>query len=68
MDRNLKITVWTAADLAVDEADLGLSGSPTQVYKDNFVVLEATASKEIAPTPEGIRDLIDELVKEYIVG
>ena len=66
--KNQKITVWTASDLNVDEADLGLSGSPTQVYKVNFVVLEAAESKEIAPTPEGIRALIEELVKEYVVG
>lgn len=67
-ERDLKIAVWTAADLDVDEAELGLSGSPTQVYKVNFVVLESTESKEIAPTPEGIKALIDELVKEYVVG
>jgi electron transfer flavoprotein beta subunit len=67
-ERDLKITVWTVVDLEVDEAELGLSGSPTQVYKVNFVVLESTESKEIAPTPEGIKSLIDELVKEYVVG
>jgi electron transfer flavoprotein beta subunit len=65
--RKLNIEVWTAADLAVDEADLGLGGSPTQVYKVNYVVLETTDSKEILPTPEGIQALIAELVKEYIV-
>jgi electron transfer flavoprotein beta subunit len=67
-ERDLKITVWTAADLDVDESELGLSGSPTQVYKVNFVVLESTESKEIEPTPEAIKALIDELVKEYVVG
>jgi electron transfer flavoprotein beta subunit len=67
-DRNLKITTWTAADLDVDEAELGLGGSPTQVHKVYYVVLEAAESKEVTPTPEGIRGLIEELVKEYIVG
>jgi electron transfer flavoprotein beta subunit len=66
--RKLNIKVWTAADLQVDEADLGLAGSPTQVYKVNYVVLETADSKEIQPTPEGIQALIAELVKEYIVG
>jgi electron transfer flavoprotein beta subunit len=65
--RNLNIEVWTAADLNVDERELGLAGSPTQVYKVNYVVLETTDSKEIQPTPEGIKELIDELVREYIV-
>jgi electron transfer flavoprotein beta subunit len=67
-EHNLKITTWTAADLDVDEGQLGLGGSPTQVHKINYVVLEAAESKEIAPTAEGIRALIEELVKEYIVG
>ncbi len=65
--RHLNIEVWTAADLSVDEGALGLAGSPTQVYKVNYVVLETTDSKEIQPTPEGIQALIAELVKEYIV-
>ncbi len=67
-ERNLKIRVWSAADLNVDEAQLGLAGSPTQVYKINFVVLETTESKEVPPTPEGIQALIQELIQEYIVG
>ncbi len=67
-ERNLKITVWSAADLNVDEAQLGLAGSPTQVHKINYVVLETTESKDIPPTAEGIQALIQELIKEYIVG
>jgi len=67
-ERGMEITVWTVADLDVDEAQLGLGGSPTQVHKINFVVLESTESKEIEPTSEGIKALIDELVKEYVVG
>jgi electron transfer flavoprotein beta subunit len=67
-EHNLKIPVWTAADLQVDETQLGLAGSPTQVHKVNFVVLETTESKEISPTPEGIKALIQELIQEYIVG
>ena len=66
--RKLNIEVWTATDLDVDEAGLGLAGSPTQVYKVNYVVLETSASKEIQPTPEGIQALIAELIQEYIVG
>ena len=66
-DHKLKIDVWNAAELGVQEAELGLAGSPTQVYKVNYVVLETTDSKEILPTLEGIRALIAELVREYIV-
>jgi len=66
--RNLKISLWTAADLEVDEEKLGLAGSPTQVYKVNFVVLETTESKEVPADQEGIAALLQELVQEYIVG
>jgi electron transfer flavoprotein beta subunit len=65
---NLKITVWSAADLSVDETQLGLAGSPTQVHKVSYVVLETAESKDIPATPEGIQALIQELIKEYIVG
>ena len=67
-EHNLKITVWSAADLNVDESQLGLAGSPTQVHKVSYVVLETTESKDIPATPEGIQALIEELIKEYIVG
>jgi electron transfer flavoprotein beta subunit len=67
-ERNLKITVWSAADLNVEESQLGLAGSPTQVHKVSYVVLETTESKDIPATPEGIQALIQELIKEYIVG
>ncbi len=66
--RNLNIEVWTAEDLHVDPNALGLAGSPTQVHKINYVVLETIDSKEIQPTAAGIQALIDELVQEYIVG
>ena len=66
--RNLKIPVWSAADIGADEDKIGLAGSPTQVYKVNFVVLETTESKEVPATREGIAALMQELVKEYIVG
>jgi len=67
-EHSLQITQWSAADLDTDPALLGLAGSPTQVYKVNYVVLEATESKDIPPTAEGIKALIEELVQEYIVG
>jgi electron transfer flavoprotein beta subunit len=64
----LKIPVWSATDIEVDEARVGLAGSPTQVHKINFVVLEARESKQVPPTPEGLRGLVQELMQEYIVG
>jgi len=66
--RHLQIPVWTVDDIEVDQDKIGLAGSPTQVHKINFVVLEMTESKDVAPTQEGIVALIQELVQEYIVG
>jgi electron transfer flavoprotein beta subunit len=66
--RGLSIPVWSADDIGAEESKLGFAGSPTQVHKINFVVLEATESKEIQPTAEGIKSLVEELVKEYVVG
>jgi len=66
--RDLKIPVWTAEDIGAAEGSIGLAGSPTQVHKVNFVVLESTESKTIAPTPEAIAAMVAELVHEYIVG
>jgi electron transfer flavoprotein beta subunit len=66
--RDMRITVWTAADLEADEDKLGLAGSPTQVYKINFVVLETAESKAVLADQEGVAALMQELVQEYIVG
>jgi electron transfer flavoprotein beta subunit len=67
-EKKLKIEVWSADDVDADENLLGLSGSPTQVYKVNFVHLGATEAKNIAPDAESIRVMIEELIQEYIVG
>jgi len=65
---DLKIPVWTAEDVGATEGSIGLAGSPTQVHKVNFVVLEGGDSKTIAPTPQAIAAMVAELVHEYIVG
>jgi electron transfer flavoprotein beta subunit len=66
--RGLEIPVWTADDIGVDAESIGLAGSPTQVHKVSFVVLESTESRTIEPTPEAIAAMVAELVHEYIVG
>jgi electron transfer flavoprotein beta subunit len=67
-ERDLRIPIWTADDVGAAEGQVGLAGSPTQVHKINFVVLESTESKDVPATLEGIQALIAELVHEYIVG
>jgi electron transfer flavoprotein beta subunit len=67
-EHDLVIPIWTAEAIGAEEGSVGLAGSPTQVHKINFVVLESTESKAIPATREGIREMIQELVHEYIVG
>ncbi len=66
-ERGQKITVWSAADVGADYSRVGLSGSPTKVLKVDFVVLESGDSKEITASPEGVAELIEELVEDYIL-
>ncbi len=66
--RDLGIPVWTADDIGATDGPIGLAGSPTQVHRVNFVVLESTESRTIEPTPEAIAAMVAELVHEYIVG
>ena len=65
--RDLKIPVWTAADIGVDEERIGLSGSPTKVLKVDYVVLKTADSKQIADSQEGISQLMHELVQDYML-
>jgi electron transfer flavoprotein beta subunit len=67
-EHGLKIPVWTATDLTLDETQIGLAGSPTQVHKINFVVLEAGESQDVLPTEDGIKALIEDLIREYVIG
>jgi electron transfer flavoprotein beta subunit len=67
-DRGMEIPVWSAEDIDVEADKIGLAGSPTQVHKVNAVILESTASKDIAATREEIAAMVEELIKEYIVG
>ena len=65
---DLAIPIWSADDIGATTGTIGLAGSPTQVHKVSFVVLESAESKTIDPTPEAIAAMVAELVHEYIVG
>jgi electron transfer flavoprotein beta subunit len=67
VERGLKITLWTTADLDVDEARLGLGGSPTKVLKVDYVVLKSADSKSVDESQESIAEMVRELVDEYIL-
>jgi hypothetical protein len=44
---------------------VGLGGSPTKVLNVNYLVLEASRTKEFTASDEGVVDLIRELVQDY---
>ena len=64
-EHNLKITVWSGADAAVDYSKVGLDGSPTKVLNVNYVVLGASESQEVEASQEGISALVQDLVQDY---
>jgi electron transfer flavoprotein beta subunit len=65
--RDLKIPVWTTTDIGADEGYLGLQGSPTKVWKVDYVVLETKESKQVPATPEGVSALVKELVQGHVM-
>ena len=66
-ERDLKITVWSGADVAVDYDKVGLNGSPTKVLNVDYVVLETFESKEVEAGQEGVSALVQELAQDYIL-
>ncbi|MFC2015374.1 electron transfer flavoprotein subunit beta/FixA family protein [Chloroflexota bacterium] len=65
--RDLKITVWSAADVGADYERVGLSGSPTKVLNVDYVVLEGEGSREFDADSSGAYELVRELVEDYIL-
>ncbi len=66
-ERGQKIAVWSAADVRAEYDRVGLSGSPTKVLKVDFVVLESGDIKEVGASQEGMSELVQELVQDYVL-
>jgi electron transfer flavoprotein beta subunit len=64
--RGLWIHEWSVADIGADESRVGGAGSPTKVKKVESVVLAGAEFKEIQPTEEGIRGLVQELIADNV--
>ncbi len=64
--RGLLIEQWDAESIGMDPEMCGASGSPTQVKKTEKVVLKGKQFKKIEQTDEGIRELLQELIKDYV--
>jgi electron transfer flavoprotein beta subunit len=67
-ERNLFIPTLTMDDLQLDIERCGIKGSPTKVYKVESVVLSGGSHNKIDATKEGLSVLIDDLLKDHIIG
>ncbi len=64
----LTIPGWGVTDLEVDEAELGLNGSPTKVKRIESVVLSAKESKVMGDSDAEIAELVSELIANHTIG
>ena len=64
----LNIEEWSTNDIVVDDAALGLSGSPTKVKKIENVVFKAKESKVLTSSDIEIDELMKELIENHTIG
>jgi electron transfer flavoprotein beta subunit len=66
--RGLSMEQWDLDRIGAELERCGLSGSPTKVYRVQSIVLTKSGYKEVQPTEEGVRQLIQELVVDRTLG
>ena len=64
----LTLNQWSVADVDGDDAQCGLSGSPTKVKTVQNIVFQAKESKTLTSSDEDMQSLIKELIEEKIIG
>jgi len=64
-ERGLLLKEWDIDSIGADFRQCGFAGSPTQVMNIESVVLTAGEHKIIPPTPEGLAELVRELVEGH---
>lgn len=67
-ERGLLIEQWGLDDIGAEAGRSGISGSPTRVHRIQAIVLKKEGFSEIAPTEDGIRQLVHELVVDHTLG
>jgi len=67
-ERKLLIKQWDLDFIGADLTWCGRSGSPTKVHRIQSVVLAAKESKNVAPSDEGISNMIRELIEDKIIS
>ncbi len=67
-EQGLLIEQWDLGKIGADLSRCGLAGSPTKVFRVQAIVLTKEGYTEVAPTEEGIRKMIHELVIDHSIG
>jgi len=65
---NLLIEQWNLDDLEADLNWCGLSGSPTKVHRVQSIVLTKEGYTAVAPTEQGVREMIRDLIADHTLG
>ncbi|HOW70681.1 MAG TPA: electron transfer flavoprotein subunit beta/FixA family protein [Phycisphaerae bacterium] len=65
---DLLIEQWDLDKVNADLKWCGMAGSPTKVHRIQSIVLTKEGYTEIAPTKEGVRQLIHELIVDRTLG
>ena len=66
--KNLLIETWDLDHVKADLAWCGLSGSPTKVQRIQSIVLKKEGYTEVAPTEDGVRNMVQELIVDRTWG
>jgi electron transfer flavoprotein beta subunit len=67
-ERGLLLEQWNLDDIHADLSRCGLAGSPTKVFRIQAIVLTKEGFTQVAPTEDGVRQLIHELVVDRTLG
>lgn len=66
--RKLLMEQWNLDDVKADLQWCGVSGSPTKVHRIQSIVLTKEGNTEIPPTPDGVKQMIHELIVDHTLG
>jgi len=65
--REKQVTVWTRADVPVDDGNIGLNGSPTRVFRSFPKAVKAPGMKIEEGVDESVQFVMDKLREKYIL-
>lgn len=67
-NKRTEFTVWGAADIDADPAQIGKAGSPTNVKAVKSIVFKAKESKTLTASDQDIDSLMKELISSNTIG